>query len=88
MNCTNFSSAWLGKGLWSIYDIKNSVQFCMSAWLIFELPKTEFQNNNNNSNLDYDMMSPFGGRESCAQGFGGETWGKETTGETKTYMGG
>ena len=26
----------------------------------------------------------YGGRESCAQGFGGETWGKETTGETTT----
>ena len=23
----------------------------------------------------------------CAQGFGGETWGKETIGETKTQMG-
>ena len=26
----------------------------------------------------------YGGRERCAQGFGGETWGKETIGETKT----
>ena len=25
----------------------------------------------------------YGGRERCAQGFGGETWGKETIGETK-----
>ena len=33
-------------------------------------------------------MLHYGGRESCAQGFGGETLGKETIGETKTYMGG
>ena len=26
----------------------------------------------------------YGGRERCAQGFGGETWGKEPIGETKT----
>ena len=26
----------------------------------------------------------YGGEESCAQGFGGEAWGKETTGETHT----
>ena len=26
----------------------------------------------------------YGGRERSAQGFGGETWGKETIGETKT----
>ena len=26
----------------------------------------------------------YGGRERCAQGFGGETWGKETIVETKT----
>ena len=26
----------------------------------------------------------YGGRESCAQSFGGETLGKETIGETKT----
>ena len=26
----------------------------------------------------------YGGGERCAQGFGEETWGKETTGETKT----
>ena len=26
----------------------------------------------------------YGGRERCAQGFGGETRGKETIGETKT----
>ena len=26
----------------------------------------------------------YGGREMCAQGFGGETWGTETIGETKT----
>ena len=25
----------------------------------------------------------YGGRKRCAQGFGGETWGKETIGETK-----
>ena len=25
-------------------------------------------------------------RERCAQGFGGETWGKDTIGETKKYM--
>ena len=28
--------------------------------------------------------SAYGGVESCAQGFGGETWGKETTWETQT----
>ena len=27
--------------------------------------------------------STYGGGERCAQGFGGETWGKETTGETQ-----
>jgi hypothetical protein len=26
--------------------------------------------------------------EGCIQGFGGETWGKETTGETQAQMGG
>ena len=26
----------------------------------------------------------YGGRGKCVQGFGGETWGKETIGETKT----
>ena len=26
----------------------------------------------------------YGGGEMCAQGSGGETWGKETTGETQT----
>jgi hypothetical protein len=26
----------------------------------------------------------YGGGKSCAQGFGGETWGKETIGETQT----
>ena len=30
----------------------------------------------------------YGGGKKCAQGFGGETCGKETTGETKTLMGG
>jgi hypothetical protein len=30
----------------------------------------------------------FGGRERCAQGFGGETRGKETTAESNTQMGG
>ena len=35
----------------------------------------------------YEMggaCSTYGGRERCAQGFGGETWVKETIGETKT----
>jgi hypothetical protein len=27
--------------------------------------------------------STYGGGESCVQGFGGETWGKETAGETQ-----
>jgi hypothetical protein len=27
--------------------------------------------------------SVYGGEEGCVQGFGGETWRKETTGETK-----
>jgi hypothetical protein len=27
--------------------------------------------------------STYGGEERCIQGFGGETWGKETTGETQ-----
>jgi hypothetical protein len=31
--------------------------------------------------------STYGGRERCAQGVGGETTEKETTGETKTKMG-
>jgi hypothetical protein len=26
----------------------------------------------------------YGGGERCAQGFGGEAWGKETIGETQT----
>ena len=30
----------------------------------------------------------YGGGERGAQGSGGETWGKETIGETQTYMGG
>ena len=30
----------------------------------------------------------YGGGERGAQGSGGETWGKETTGETQTQMGG
>ena len=30
----------------------------------------------------------YGGGERRVQGFGGETWGKETTGETKAQMGG
>jgi hypothetical protein len=36
---------------------------------------------------DYVVMggacSAYGGEERCVQGFGGETWGKETTGETQ-----
>ena len=28
--------------------------------------------------------STYGGKERCAQGYGGETWWKETIGETKT----
>jgi hypothetical protein len=31
--------------------------------------------------------SAYGGRERRVQGFGGEIWGKETTGETQTRMG-
>jgi len=27
--------------------------------------------------------SVYGGGEKCVQGFGGDTWGKETTGETQ-----
>jgi hypothetical protein len=30
----------------------------------------------------------YGGRERSAQGVGGETCGKEATGETQTYVGG
>ena len=30
----------------------------------------------------------YGGGERGVQGFGGETWGKETIGETQTQMGG
>jgi len=30
----------------------------------------------------------YGGREKGAQGSGGETWGKEATGEAQTQMGG
>ena len=30
------------------------------------------------------IMCTYGGRERCAQGFGGETWVKDTIGETKT----
>ena len=30
----------------------------------------------------------YGGGERAAQGSGGETWGKETIGETQTQMGG
>jgi hypothetical protein len=29
----------------------------------------------------------FGRQERCLQGFGGETWGKETTQKTGAYMG-
>ena len=32
--------------------------------------------------------SAYGGEERGAHGFGGETWGKETIGETQTQMGG
>jgi hypothetical protein len=32
--------------------------------------------------------SAYGGEEMCVRGFGGETWGKETTGETQAEMGG
>ena len=32
--------------------------------------------------------SMYGGEEGSAQGFGGETWGKETTGETQAQKGG
>jgi hypothetical protein len=28
-------------------------------------------------------VAPMGGEERCVQGFGGETWGKETPGETQ-----
>jgi hypothetical protein len=38
--------------------------------------------------LEKNMMggacSAYGGRDRRVQGFGGETWGKETTGETQT----
>jgi hypothetical protein len=30
------------------------------------------------------MIGTYGGGERCAQGFGGEAWGNETTGETQT----
>ena len=30
----------------------------------------------------------YGGQERSVQGFGGETWGKETTGEIQVQMGG
>ena len=30
----------------------------------------------------------YGGGERSVQGFGGETWGRETTGETQAQMGG
>jgi len=29
----------------------------------------------------------YGGQERCIQGFGGETWGKETTLKTQAWMG-
>jgi len=32
--------------------------------------------------------STYGGEERHIQGFGGEKWGKETTGETQAQMGG
>ena len=32
--------------------------------------------------------SMYGGGEKCIQGFGGETWGKETTWKTQAEMGG
>jgi hypothetical protein len=32
--------------------------------------------------------SKYGGGERCVQGFGGENWEKEITGETQAYMGG
>jgi len=33
-------------------------------------------------------FSAYGGRESRVQSFGGETWEKETTGETQAQVGG
>ena len=36
-------------------------------------------------NNEMDMAcSTYGGKEKCMQGFGGETWGKETTWKTQT----
>jgi len=32
--------------------------------------------------------SVYEGGERCVQGFGGENWGKETTGDTQAQMGG
>jgi hypothetical protein len=32
--------------------------------------------------------STYGGKETCIQGFGGETWGEKTTWKTQTKMGG
>jgi hypothetical protein len=39
-------------------------------------------------NLITDACGTYGGRESCAQGVDGEFRGKETLGETKSYVGG
>ena len=38
--------------------------------------------------MKWSGMEHFGGEESCIQGFGGETWGKETTWKNQVQMGG
>ena len=45
------------------------------------------------SSFTYDIVcvcvfESYGGGERCVQDFGGETWGKETTGENQAQMGG
>ena len=65
---TNFP--WMNSSFLASADIILLTQYCA-------VDKTE-------KNEMGGACDTYGGRERCAKGFGGETWEKETIGETKT----